>query len=143
MNVSNCGCHGLMDCDEACSICGTLTGFCCALHGDKIVPLCKSCPCPECCKEAVSAATRPPSKETDKPEQETGTLTVQTPAGKLSVEEYTDSDYPGFTLYLDGEQVGVFEYDSSAGTIRVHVWDTLGTEDHCVQLSINPAAQTS
>jgi hypothetical protein len=70
-------------------------------------------------------------------------LTVKTPAGELSVEKYTDPDYPGFTLYLDGEQVGVFEYDSSAEAIRVHVWDTPGAEDPCVQLSVNPAAQNS
>ena len=67
-------------------------------------------------------------------------MKVKTPAGELSVEKYTDSYYPGFTLYLDGQQVGVFEYNSIKEAICIYVWDTPGAEDPYVQLSINPVA---
>ena len=51
-----------------------------------------------------------------------------------------DSDYPGFTLYLDGEQVGVFEYDSFKEAVRIHVWNKPGADtDPVAQITIAPA----
>ena len=67
-------------------------------------------------------------------------ISIKTPAGTLSVEKYTDSDYPGFTLYLDGEQVGVFEYDSFKEAVRIHVWNKPGADtDPVAQITIAPA----
>ena len=69
-------------------------------------------------------------------------ISIKTPAGKLSVEKYTDSDYPGFTLYLDGEQVGVFEYNSVDQKVMIHVWDEPEEDPTSFEI-IHPAAQTS
>ena len=49
-------------------------------------------------------------------------LEQQTPGGRLQIEPHDDPQFPGFTLYLDGQQVGVFEYNSVADAVRVHVW---------------------
>ena len=51
-------------------------------------------------------------------------FTINTPAGAIRVEEWTDPDYPGITVYRGEDQLAVVEcrsYDPS--TIAVHVWD--------------------
>lgn len=68
-------------------------------------------------------------------------LEVETAGGTLAVETYTDPDYPGFTLSLNGEQCAVFEYDSTTQAVRLHVWKQAGDETPDLQVEIRPADQ--
>jgi hypothetical protein len=49
-------------------------------------------------------------------------LEKRTPKGTLKVTAYDDPNYPGFMLYLDGQQVAVFEYNSGKDALELHVW---------------------
>ena len=42
--------------------------------------------------------------------------------GNPSSASYDDPSCPGFTLYLDGQQVAVFEYNSAKDALELHVW---------------------
>lgn len=65
------------------------------------------------------------------------TITINTTGGQLQAVEYQDPRYPGITLYLDGQQVGVLEYHSGDGVLRFHVWQG-ETQDPTVSLDIPP-----
>jgi hypothetical protein len=63
-------------------------------------------------------------------------LEVSTAGGVLEVIIYEDPDYPGFTLNLNGSQVGVFEWDSSEQSVRLHGWAESSGEDPAFSLDV-------
>ncbi len=60
----------------------------------------------------------------------------RTPRGKLTVQPYADPNYPGFTMFLDGKQVGIFEYDSAVDKVHIGVWEQPGSEDYTAMIDI-------
>jgi hypothetical protein len=63
-------------------------------------------------------------------------LKVTTPGGVLEVAIYKDPNHPGFTLNLNGSQVGVFEWDSSEQSVRLHGWAESSVEDPAFSLNV-------
>jgi hypothetical protein len=83
----------------------------------------------------TDAAPKPPTETADTRLE----IRVETAGGALSVKRYHDPDYPGFTLYLDGAQCGVFEYNSSDGAVKLHGWEQADSEDDpTCQLTVRP-----
>lgn len=66
-------------------------------------------------------------------------LEQRTSKGCLRVEPSDNPDFPGFTLSLDDQQVGVFEYNSVQGAIHLHVW-TADTEDPAATFTLERAS---
>lgn len=50
-------------------------------------------------------------------------LQVETPLGEITVEKYGSYDeYPGITVYINGEQVCVVEHNSTTDQLQLAVW---------------------
>ena len=50
-------------------------------------------------------------------------MRVETPAGEIAVEEFgTYSEYPGITVFINGEQVVTVEYSHTTGKLQAAVW---------------------
>lgn len=49
---------------------------------------------------------------------------VDTPAGKITVEEFgTYNEYPGVTVFINGEQVATVEYSHTTDKFQALIWE--------------------
>ena len=51
-------------------------------------------------------------------------IEVDTPAGKITVEEFGSyNEYPGVTVFINGEQVATVEYSNTIEGFQANVWE--------------------
>lgn len=51
------------------------------------------------------------------------TMRIDTPLGEITVEEFGAYDeYPGVTVFVNGEQVATVEYSNTTGRFQAAVW---------------------
>ena len=57
-----------------------------------------------------------------------GATNIKTPIGRLRIVPNAESDYPGVSVYLNGELVSITEYNSDTNRVRTIAYTELDDE---------------